>query len=337
MTSPERLQLIFHELAPVICAVLKPSTIAEDKIRPQYNAWLNGGNSGAIAYIDSKIDTVCSPFTTRPWAKSAIVMAFLPEYLNASPLMQLPLATAESMHATIAAYAVMEDYHITGRRLLEQLSSHLKEEFGEHDSEACVDARPVPEKFMAYSAGLGTYGPNAMLRINTLGCSANLAVLFTSLDLPEIILQKQHIAPCASCRKCVTQCPTGAISGGRIAVRSCRSWIAGEKSGPLSLAEQLALQGTLYGCSCCSRQCPENTLHAGDLSVNPLEILKMQSSGLRAIIHGTPMEHIGTTKLKRNALAAIAFQHDSAQRNEIRETLRQYCSSETLMQTLDAW
>ena len=71
-------------------AVLTPSDVSVDSLRSTYSKWLDAGNGGALKYIDDRLDIICDPFGHRPWAKSAIVIAFRPKLIADSPLRQLP-------------------------------------------------------------------------------------------------------------------------------------------------------------------------------------------------------------------------------------------------------
>ena len=317
--------------------IVHPEDLSGDGLRLQYSRWLDSGNAGLIRYIDERLETICEPFGSRPWAKSAVVFSFMPRPLEHSPLEGLPRPRPGSMKSFIAAYAAMEDYHRTGRMLAERLANCLERRFGKHEYMASVDAAPVPEKAMAIAAGLGTAAPNSMTRVFGLGCSAHLGVLFTSLDLARAIHEGCHALPCSQCLKCLRACPGHAISEtSPISVAACRSWLAGELHGPLDLKRQLMLKCSLYGCSACSSSCPESPRRE-DIAVDPLELVKMPSARLRAIIRDTPIGHIGTTMLKRNALAAIAAQSTEERRRELGPALLEYCGSDVLRQTVGAW
>ncbi len=317
--------------------IIHQEDLSRDGLQIQYRRWLDSGNAGLVRYIDEKLETICDPFGSRPWAKSAVVFSFMPRPLAPSPLEELPRPSAGSMKAFIAAYAAMEDYHRTGRMLANRLADCLEERFRKHERMVAVDAAPVPEKAMAIAAGLGTAAPNSMTRVFGLGCSAHLGVLFTSLDLPRIRHEGRHAMPCSQCMKCLRSCPGHALSeASPISASVCRSWLAGELHGSLDLKRQLMLKCSLYGCSACSSSCPESPRRE-DIAVDPMELLKMPSARLRSIIRDTPIGHIGTTMLKRNALAAIAAQSTEERRRELKTTLLEYCGSDVLRQTLAAW
>lgn len=79
---------------------------------------------------------------------------------------------------------------------------------------------------VAVDAGLGELGRCGFLIHPRLGANLRLACVTTDLPLaldPPVDLSVRHF--CASCLKCVSNCPSGAISGEeRVVVRGVRKW-----------------------------------------------------------------------------------------------------------------
>lgn len=292
-------------------ACLTPADVDLDALKQHFTAW-HAVNSGALAYVDSRRDQLLDPFGTRPWAKAALLLAFAPRPEPESPLRQLPLARPGQPAALIAPYALHEDYHRTGQRILAEIVDLLtaKAENGADASfEACVDTKPVLEKLLAEQAGLGQRAPNSLLRIPPWGCQAHLAIMFTSLPLPSLILSQPRDTLCQSCQACLKACPNRALTASGLEVRLCRAWLANEKRGPLSQAEQLLLGNSLFGCSFCSMACPDTPAGPPPLAVDPEAILAMSNTALKKIIAGTALQHLGPNQLKRNARTVIENQN----------------------------
>lgn len=292
-------------------ACLTPEDIDLDTLKLRFAAW-HAVNGGALAYIDSRQEQLLDPFGQRPWAKAALVIAFAPCPDHESPLRQLPPARPGLPAALIAPYALFEDYHRTGRRILEQITA-LVTAMADDDTiphfEPCVDTRPVLEKLLAERAGLGRRAPNGLLRIPSRACQAHLAVLFTSLPLPSLILPPPSDVFCPTCQACLAACPNAALTASGLNVRLCRAWVANEKRGPLSPTEQLRLGNSLFGCPFCTMACPDTPPGPPPLAVDPAAILAMTNADLKRIIAGTALQHLGPNHLKRNAKAVIQNQN----------------------------
>lgn len=326
MNAPE-LNNICRTCGAALAATLRPEELAPAELRRVYAQW-SAVNAGAIGYIDSRLEMICDPFGTRPWARSAVIIAFVAQTDPDSPLLRLPHAMPGHPVGTIAGYAMQEDYHRTGHRILARISSALGGR-----TEPCVDSAPVPEKEMALAAGLGTLAPSSLLRVHGFGCRMYLGVLFTEQMLPTLRpVPPVAVVPCRECMRCRSVCPNHA-SGELLTVRRCRSWLACEYRGPLSWEEQQLLGGVLFGCSACSICCPEdananadtdgNTGGSSDYAVDALAFLQMPSAELRRIIAHTPLAYAGVTQLKRNAAACVGL----ASAPDVRRTLRKSLQS----------
>ena len=331
---PASLARLCHDAGAVATAVLHPSPDLPERIRRTYDRW-GGRDAGVLDYIDSKLERLCNPFGSRPWAQSALVIAFFPGGGSSLPL---PPPRPGRPTGYVAAYAVAEDYHPAGKRILEKIAQEL----GCQQCEISVDASPVPETELAYAAGLGSPAPNSMLYIPGVGCSANLGVLFTDLSLPDL---PQASAECSHCGQCLRSCPCQALTAEGIDVRRCRSYLTTQKRGPLSLAEQNALQGAIFGCSCCSRTCPpsppplhhQGTVYCpGDQGVDCLDLLAMPTREIQRAIAESALAHTGATVLKRNASAIALSQTPEPEREVLRRKILALCASPAIQATLNA-
>ncbi len=333
MTQLQDIGAVCAELGVAQWAVLKSRDVPLDFLRNAYSRWLDAGNGGALKYIDDRLDIICDPFGHRPWAKAAIVIAFRPKELQDSPLRRLPPLEPGGPVATIAEYAIREDYHTTGQRLLKGISDSL----GEHQCECCVDSSPVPEKELLRLAGIGAmHTPNSLARVHGCGCRVHIGVLFTSLDLPSCI--RDEPPQCGDCHACLDICPNHAMTGeGVIRVRQCRSWLASEWHGPLSREQQRMLHNSLFGCSLCSCRCPDDRHGCHDLRVDPFAIMEMPTAELKRLTATTPISHVSPSLLKRNAVAAILTQCPDSERPALMERLMPMSASPAVRDTIAAW
>lgn len=314
-------------------ACIKPPSLDDGQLASQLDNWLRT-NAGTLSYIDSRHDILVRPFEQRPWANSLIVASFLPEERH-SPLQSLPLAHDNRPFVEIAPYALNRDYHETGMEKLQALSEILQKQLGTARMELGVDSEPVLEKPLAQIAGLGSHAMNSLIYDNQHACGIHLAILFTSLDLPEHLL---HTSPdCPRCGNCLAACPTKAFNlQDGFHVRRCRAWLSGEHRGPLTWDEQVLLGPTLFGCGKCTSACPK-TDYAHPLAIDAEDFLRLPSAAVTRIIKGTALEHTGTTVLKRNAVAAIGQQLPLEMRNARRHELLELCASPAIRQTIEAW
>ena len=314
-------------------ACLKPPHLEDDRLMAHLDYWLQT-NAGALNYIDSKHDILVKPFAQRPWAKSLLIASFLPERED-SPLLSLPSAHDGRPAAEIAPYALNRNYHETGLEKLRRLSALLQKQFGPAQTELGVDSEPVLEKPLAQLAGIGSRALNSLIYDVDHACGINLAILFTSLDLP----QNQFTVPpeCPHCGKCLQACPTKAFGlHGGFQVRRCRAWLSGEHRGPLTWEEQILLGPTLFGCGKCTSSCPK-TDYVEPLSIDAEDFLRLPSATVTRLIKGTALEHTGTTVLKRNAAAAIGQQLPPDIRHARQQELLELCASPAVRQTIEAW
>ncbi len=328
------LECICREAGALKWAVLRPEEISSVDLRRHYDHWLQQGNGGALSYVDGRLATLIDPFGARPWAKSLLIIVFRPEKLSDSPLLRLPAPTGQGAVGRIAGYALREDYHVAGRRILERIKEMLCS-CGATQFELCVDTSPVPEKYLAKVAGLGVGAPNSLVRVSGFGCRVYLGALFVDLELPSHHGTVEFSESCASCMKCRLACPNHAMTeDGTLIVRACRSWMASEWRGALTWAQQKALGGTLFGCSICSSCCPEDTLGDEDLPVDCFALLRMPTGELRRLLAGTTVEHAGPTLLKRNAAAAVGVQ---CRTPELQKELLAICNSPAVAESIRAW
>jgi epoxyqueuosine reductase len=117
----------------------------------------------------------------------------------------------------------------------------------------------LPEKRLAYEAGLGELGRHCLLMLPGRGSAVVLGLLFLPLDLPDSLPEprERRLGPgCADCRACLAACPTGALRGdGTMERELClQHWSSLE--GELPAAVEAAWGDLLYGCDLCQEACP---------------------------------------------------------------------------------
>src|SRR5205085_5813700 len=148
-----------------------------------------------------------------PGTKSIIVLAlnyFHGIEAGVSPANKDAADTAATTAARgrIARYAWGDDYHDVIGEKLNKIDKFLREFGGEQ--KCYVDTGPILERDHAAQAGIGWHGKSTMLIGERLGTWFFLAEILTTLELPPDAPARDR---CGTCERCITACPTGAISG----------------------------------------------------------------------------------------------------------------------------
>jgi epoxyqueuosine reductase len=273
--------------------------------------WLDAGLGAEMDYLRRHLPAKAAPWEHFPGARSALVISFLNGWGRAAGGRNpFPAPQPGEPIGLVSAYARGPDYHHTGDIILKGLAARLQAARGEGQFWPCVDSRPVFERFLALRGGLGVLGPNDLVRTREHDVRAFLGVLFTSLPLPERILEAKPRFPCLHCQDCLPACPTGALKPGQpFDSRLCISYLTIEKKGALDPAEQSLIGDWIFGCDHCSEACPPTEPEGGAIRVGLRWLLTCSSGELKRAIAGTALERCGPTRLRRNAVAVLANQN----------------------------
>lgn len=117
-----------------------------------------------------------------------------------------------------------------------------------------VDGRQLlPAKTMGAISGLGVFGKNTLLRNAKWGSQFTIHTLITDVPAPPLI-QMADARSCGDCTRCISACPTGALSaaGNIDPMRCLRNYMMKR------IPEQFRriMQNGLLGCEICQRACP---------------------------------------------------------------------------------
>jgi epoxyqueuosine reductase len=207
-----------------------------------YQQWTAEGRAGEMAWLMREPDRRTDPRAVLPGARSIIVAGL--NYWQAQP----------QGRGRIARYALGEDYHHV---LLEKLET-LATEIVSHGEKAkiYVDTGPVLEKPLAERAGVGWQGKSTMLINTKLGPWLLLGEIITTLELEPDAPERDH---CGSCSKCITACPTGAITAPyQLDARRCIAYLTIELKGSIPEDLRPLIGDRVYGCDECLDVCPWN-------------------------------------------------------------------------------
>jgi epoxyqueuosine reductase len=281
------------------CRVAKASEPAH---ADEFRSWLRKGAAGEMQWMDRGAEKRCNPQQVLPGARSIIIVAL--NYWQGAE-------TAPRTSGRIARYAWGDDYHDLMLEKLEQLSAFLT---GLGGTQKCyVDTGPILERDHAAEAGIGWHGKSTMLIDPKLGTWFFLGEILTTLDLPA----DQPQAPrCGSCQRCMTACPTGAITEPhRLDARRCISYLTIELKGSIPLELRPLIGDRIYGCDDCLDACPWNRFAAvsreAAFAAGPAvgmrlrDYLALDEAGFRTLFRRSPIKRIKRRGFLRNVCVAL--------------------------------
>jgi epoxyqueuosine reductase len=211
----------------------------------------------------------------------------------------------------VARYAWGDDYHDLMEGRLRELDAWLAARGGVQKRYA--DTGPVLERDFAALAGAGWQGKSTMLISRELGTWFFLAEILTTL---EIVADAPAPDRCGTCERCMTACPTGAISAPRqLDARRCISYLTIELKGPIPVEFRELIGDRIYGCDDCLAACPWNrfarasheTAFAARAGVrlSLTEMLALSEEQFRAVFRGSPIKRLKRRGLLRNVCVAL--------------------------------
>jgi epoxyqueuosine reductase len=280
----------------------KVAAAAPPRHANEFRAWLRDGAAGEMEWIGRGEEKRNDPQKVLPGARSVIVVAL--NYFHGGRD-QPPRA------GRIARYAWGDDYHEVMLRKLEKLSAFLVDRGG---TQRCyVDTGPILERDHAAEAGIGWHGKSTMLIDPKLGTWFFLGEILTTLDLPTDVPQEPR---CGSCKRCLTACPTGAITEPhRLDARRCISYLTIELKGSIPLELRPLIGDRVYGCDDCLDACPwnrfasvsrESVFAAGPAIGIPLrDYLSLDDIKFRELFRRSPIKRIKRRGFLRNVCVAL--------------------------------
>lgn len=207
-----------------------------------YRQWTSDGKAGEMAWLSREPERRTDPRVVLPGAKSIIVVGL--NYWQPQP----------PGRGRIARYALGEDYHHVLLEKLETLAAEMTEAGSQ--AKVYVDTGPILEKPLAERAGVGWQGKSTMLINTRLGPWMLLGEIITTLDLEPDAPQNDH---CGSCSRCITACPTGAITAPyQLDARRCIAYLTIELKGSIPEEMRPLIGDRVYGCDECLDVCPWN-------------------------------------------------------------------------------
>ena len=293
-----------HQLGFAACRVASASAPLHLK---EFTDWVDAGAAGEMAYLHRAQEKRADPKEILPGARSIIVLAT--NYWQGTA----PTQEADGpSKGKIARYAWGDDYHDVIAKKLEQINALLAR-FGGRQK-CYVDTGPVLERDHAAAAGVGWHGKSTMLIDSRLGAWFFLSEILTTLELPR---DPPTPARCGTCSRCITACPTGAItSPHRLDARLCISYLTIEHKSAIPLEMRPLIGNRIFGCDDCLDACPWNrfakTSRESAFQARPetsrmalRDYLSLSDDEFRQLFRNSPIKRIKRRGFLRNVCVAL--------------------------------
>lgn len=199
------------------------------------------------------------------------------------------------------------DYHPIIKALLKKLIDELKNTYN-FSYKILVDSGTLDERQLAIKAGLGFIGNNGLVISSEYGSRFNIGILLTDIPLKKFYPTSDNnptsckipIACCPhNCNKCITACPTNALTGsGGINASRCISYLT--QKDDLTIEDATLIGNHLYGCDICQDICPFNNPQPVACA-DPKCWLAMSDADFASVYGHTAMLWRGAALLRRNA------------------------------------
>ena len=290
----------------------------------EFREWLRESAHGEMNYMQRGEEKRCDPQNVLAGSKSIVVFALNYFQGTESGIGFQPMSNRQDADATTAAtgriarYAWGDDYHDVIANKLDKIDNFLRKFGGEQ--KCYVDTGPVLERDFAAQAGIGWHGKSTMLIDRRLGTWFFLAEILTTLELPadEAVPNR-----CGTCERCITACPTGAITAPhRVDARRCISYLTIELKGVIPLDLRPLIGDRIFGCDDCLDACPWNrfaqesreaAFSARRLTEMSLrEYLELSDAEFLTLFRNSPIKRIKRRGFLRNVCVALGNAGDTS-------------------------
>lgn len=340
-----------------IAAITGPAAHAE-----AYQQWIDAGEHGEMDWMAKNPSRRKDPREVLPGAKSVIVVAL--NYWQPAPASppghRAPVMSDQSdmsdksapsdnsappakTHLTgkIARYAWGDDYHDLLDAKLRDLCEWLADLGG--TQRLYADTGPVLERDWASAAGLGWNGKSTIQIHPRMGCYFFLGEILTTLEIAPDVPIADH---CGKCSRCMTACPTGAITSARhVDARRCVSYLTIESKSAIPLEFRRAIGDRLYGCDDCLAACPWNRFAQASreaaFAARPFvaqwplrDFLELTDDSFRILFQHSPIRRIKRPAFLRNVCTVLGNTGSAAELPALRAAA---CDPHPLIAEHAAW
>lgn len=215
-----------------------------------------------------------------------------------------------------SVYTKRYDYHHVVKSYLSKICAYIESLGGK--ALAFVDSNNLPERYIAYLAGLGFIGRSNMLITEKYGTYVFLGEIITDLDIPcqdvrhhsEIPMYKE----CGDCTVCYNACPSKSITANKINPNICLSYYTQKKE--LEDEEIRVIKDNVFGCDICQKCCRYNrkAVKSSLAEFETLEFMEKDITAYAAMDNKMFKEEVsrascgwrGKNVIKRNALMHLS-------------------------------
>jgi epoxyqueuosine reductase len=278
----------------------------------KFEEWIARQNHGEMSWLQRNSFKRVNPSRVLKEARSIVTLAV--SYHSPS---FGSLRSADVLSGQIACYARYHDYHDVLAEPLRTLTDFIDTSAGPGPNTRSlwyVDTGPFLERDLAQRAGLGFVGKHTNLISKKLGNWFFLAEIITTAEIEPDAPERNR---CGTCDRCITVCPTAAITAPfQLDARRCISYLTIELKGPIPVELRPAIGNRIYGCDDCLAACPWNRFaveakilkqHRRDDLNQPdlLELLALDDAGFKAKFAGTPLLRTKRRGVLRNVCVAL--------------------------------
>ena len=303
------------------------TTAAPPASAKQFQNWLAQKQHGEMAWLERNADKRVDPQKVLAGAKSVIALAISyhtsnfkllnTNFQNAAsqPEANWKLKIVNGKSGDVARYAQFADYHDVLAEKLKVLAAYANELGGAGTKSLWyVDTGPLLERDFAQRAGLGFVGKHTNLISRRLGNWIFLAEILTTLEIEPDAPEKNH---CGSCSRCLTACPTQAITAPfELDARKCISYLTIELKGAIPVELRPLIGNRIYGCDDCLAVCPWNKFARAGSLMKPhfladlrepdlLELLGLDDASFKQKFAGSPILRTKRRGFLRNVCVAL--------------------------------
>jgi epoxyqueuosine reductase len=280
----------------------------------EFREWLRQGAHGEMNYMQRGEEKRCDPQNVLPGARSMVVLA-----LNYFQGEEPPRRSQTAATGRIARYAWGDDYHDVIREKLDEIDQFLRSFEGQQ--KCYVDTGPILERDHAAQSGIGWHGKSTMLIDERLGTWFFLAEVVTTLELPA---DEPVPNRCGTCERCITACPTGAITAPRqLDARRCISYLTIELKGAIPLELRPLIGDRIFGCDDCLDACPWNrfaqasrqsafSARRSTTGISLREYLELNDDQFHGLFKNSPVKRIKRRGFLRNVCVALGNAGDAS-------------------------
>lgn len=229
-----------------LCGIAKAGALEENGII--LKKWCNDGMNDKMKYLERDVEKRINPELHLPGAKSIIITGL--SYNS-------PFGQKDPEAPILSRYTYGNDYHDIIKEKLSLLLEFIKAKAPGCEGKVYVDSGTMFEKPWAVKAGLGWQGKHSIMINREIGSFFFIGELILNINLDyNHKIESDH---CGSCRKCIDECPTGAINDNRtIDARKCIANLTIENRNPIPEEFIPKLGRRVYGCDRCQEVCPWN-------------------------------------------------------------------------------